>query len=139
LVATAAPNRSNTLGVQSLAVTDRDDTDADPEEEPAGEPPTITCSRCDREWTLDYELDELQVGNRAFERFALDHKRHTGHYPDDVTPWLVTCRQCPEREQFLAERPARRHAQTHARHTRHAVELDAPEREESERIEPTDD
>jgi len=110
-------------------VTDHDDRGPE-------DPPTITCSRCDREWRLDYELDDLQAGNRAFERFAMDHHRHTGHYPDGVTPWRIACRQCPEREQFLAERPARRHAQTHARHTRHTVELEAPEREEAERIEP---
>ncbi len=85
--------------------------------------PTVTCSRCDREWNLAYELDELQVGNRAVEKFALDHRRHTGHFPDDVTPWTVDCRQCPDGERFLGERPARRWAETHARHTGHALSV----------------
>jgi hypothetical protein len=85
--------------------------------------PTVSCTRCDREWRLEFELEELQAGNRALEQFALDHHRHTGHYPDNVTPWLATCRQCPAAEAFLAERPARRWAQTHARHTRHTVAL----------------
>lgn len=93
--------------------------------------PTVACSRCDRQWELSYELDDLHAGNRAFEQFALDHERHTGHYPDDVTPWLVTCRQCPDGEQFLAERPARRWASTHARHTRHDVQLHDPDGNES--------
>jgi hypothetical protein len=79
--------------------------------------PTLTCSRCDCRWNLAYELDELQVGNRAVEQFALDHHRHTGHYPDDITPWVADCRQCPETEPFLTERPANRFARTHARHT----------------------
>jgi hypothetical protein len=85
--------------------------------------PTVSCSRCDAEWNLEYELDELQVGNRALERFALDHKRHTGHFPDDVSPWIAACRRCPDGEEFLSERPARRWAETHARHTRHEVTL----------------
>jgi len=85
--------------------------------------PTVTCTRCDETWRLDYELDDLQVGNRAVEQFALDHHRHTGHFPDGVTPWLAECRHCPGAEQFLAERPARRWAETHARHTRHDVSL----------------
>jgi len=88
--------------------------------------PTISCSRCDRTWDLGFELDELQVGNRALERFALDHRRHTGHYPDEVTPWIADCRTCPDEERFLSEQPARRWAQTHVRHTRHAVELESP-------------
>ncbi len=91
--------------------------------EPIDDTPTITCSRCDREWDLTYELDELKVGNRAVEQFALDHQRHTGHFPDEVTPWVATCRQCPDGEQFMVERPARRWARTHARHTSHAVDL----------------
>lgn len=95
--------------------------------------PTVSCSRCDAEWKLAYELEELQAGNRAVEQFALDHERHTGHYPDDVTPWLVTCTRCPARDRFLAERPARRWARTHARHTRHEVCLHSPE-EDSETI-----
>ena len=49
--------------------------------------PVVSCSRCDAEWTLEYELEELCAGNQAVEQFALDHARHTGHYPDDVTPW----------------------------------------------------
>ena len=93
--------------------------------------PTVSCSRCDREWDLAYELDELRAGNRALEQFALDHERHTGHYPDDVTPWTATCQHCPDGEQFLAERPARRWAVTHARHTRHAVRIRDPEENET--------
>jgi len=99
-------------------------TDEEADERP--EAPTLTCSRCDRSWELGYELEELQVGNRAAEQFALDHHRHTGHYPDSVTPWSADCRQCHETEQFLAERPAERFARTHARHTRHAVDLESP-------------
>jgi hypothetical protein len=93
---------------------------------PAGvdDTPTVRCSTCGREWQLAYELDELHAGNDALEQFALDHERHTGHYPDDVTPWVVTCRHCPAEEAFLSERPARRWAQTHARHTRHDVALE---------------
>jgi hypothetical protein len=85
--------------------------------------PTVSCSRCDSEWDLEYELDTLRVGNRAVERFALDHKRHAGHFPDDVQPWTVTCEQCPDGDEFLTERPARRWAETHARHTGHEVSL----------------
>lgn len=100
-------------------------------DDPVDGVPTVTCSRCDRRFELDYELDTLQVGNRAVEQFALDHHRHTGHYPDDVTPWIADCRQCPETEQFLTERPAERFASTHARHTDHAVELQPPDGETS--------
>jgi hypothetical protein len=100
-------------------------------DETPDDPPTLTCSRCDRTWDLAYELDELQVGNRAVEQFALDHHRHTGHYPDGVTPWVADCRQCPEAEQFLAERPAGRFARTHTRHTGHTVDLQPPEDEPS--------
>ncbi|WEL20449.1 hypothetical protein [Halorhabdus sp. BNX81] len=85
--------------------------------------PTITCERCGREWDLAYELEELAVGNQALEQFALDHQRHTGHFPDGVSTWQADCRQCPESVQRLDERGARRWAQTHARHTDHAVEL----------------
>ena len=92
-------------------------------ETPADNTPTVSCSRCDRTWELDYELDSLYAGNQAFEQFALDHERHTGHFPDDVTPWAADCRQCPDGERFLDERPARRWAETHARHTRHSVKL----------------
>jgi len=91
--------------------------------------PTVDCSRCGERWELSYELDELQVGNRALERFALDHRRHTGHFPDDVTPWLVDCRQCPDEDAFLSAEPARRWAETHARHTRHEVRVEPPEGE----------
>ncbi|MFW5973775.1 MAG: hypothetical protein ACOCPZ_00135 [Natrialbaceae archaeon] len=104
-----------------------DDTRDEPDGGPVERIPTVSCSRCDREWELSYELDELHAGNSALEQFAMDHNRHTGHYPDDVTPWHVECRQCPAREQFLGERPARRFARTHARHTRHPVELRPPE------------
>mgnify|MGYP006875056414 FL=1 len=88
--------------------------------------PTVTCTLCGRTWDLDYELAELHAGNRAVEQFALDHERHTGHFPDDVTPWLVDCRQCPDGEQFLEERPARRWAKAHVRHTNHTVALQPP-------------
>lgn len=98
--------------------------------------PSVICSRCGRSWELTYELDELQVGNRALERFALDHRRHTGHYPDDVTPWSANCRICPDEELFLAEQPARRWAETHTRHTRHTVELQPPLEESVELVEP---
>ena len=85
--------------------------------------PNVTCSQCDDEWNLGYELDTLRVGNRALERFALDHKRHAGHFPDDVRPWIVECLQCQDGDEFLAERPARRWAETHARHMSHEVSL----------------
>jgi len=88
--------------------------------------PAVSCSRCGREWDLDFEFEELSAGNRAVEQFALDHERHTGHFPDDVTPWLVECQQCPDGDQYLAERPARRWATVHARHTTHTVELQPP-------------
>jgi hypothetical protein len=113
-----------------------DDPDDGPDGDgPAGPPaepettPTVSCSRCGESWELSYELDELQVGNRALERFALDHRRHTGHFPDDVTPWLVDCRQCPDEDAFLSAAPARRWAETHARHTRHEVRVEPPEGE----------
>lgn len=95
----------------------------DAADRPPGEDPTIACHRCGREWTLTYELETLQVGNQAVEQFALDHKRHTGHFPDDVSTWQACCQHCPERVDRLSERPARRWARTHARHTDHAVEL----------------
>ena len=105
--------------------------DSDEQPEHRSTTPTVRCSRCDETWDLTYELDELHAGNRALEQFALDHERHTGHYPDDVTPWIVRCRRCPDGEQFLSERPARRWARSHARHTRHSVEIDQPENEDS--------
>ena len=85
--------------------------------------PVIACTQCGREWSLDHELETLKAGNQAVEQFALDHQRHTGHFPDAVTPWLADCRRCPDGEAFLAERPARRWAVAHARHTTHPVEL----------------
>lgn len=104
---------------------------------PPDDAPTVSCSRCGRSWDLSYELDDLQVGNRALEQFALDHHRHTGHYPDDVTPWVVGCRRCPDGERFLSERPARRWAETHARHTRHAVEIRPPSEDTVELVDPS--
>ncbi len=104
---------------------ERDDTFESLPEDPI-DLPTVNCSRCDRSWELDYELDELKIGNRALERFALDHRRHTGHFPDDVTPWVADCRNCHDEELFLSEQPARRWAETHARHTRHDVSIQAP-------------
>jgi len=102
-----------------------DDIDADAfRPEVIDDLPVVTCTRCDAEWDLEFELEELYAGNQAVEQFALDHMRHTGHYPDDVTPWIATCRQCPAGEAFLGERPARRWARTHARHTRHEVEVE---------------
>ena len=101
-----------------------DHTDATHDHSPGDDvdrTPAVSCARCGREWDLAFELDELAAGNQAVEQFALDHKRHTGHYPDDVTPWVASCRRCPAGEAFLAERPARRWARTHARHTRHEV------------------
>ncbi|MFQ3474991.1 hypothetical protein HKK80_01850 [Halonotius sp. F2-221B] len=95
----------------------------DEKADPADNTPTVTCSQCDRTWALDYELDSLYAGNQAFEQFALDHKRHTGHFPDDVTPWIADCDRCPAAEQYLDEGPARRWAETHARHTTHPVSL----------------
>lgn len=82
---------------------------------------TVSCARCDREWDLSAELDA--VGNQAFERFALDHRQHTGHFPDDVATWRAVCRNCPEDAERLEKRAAHRWAETHARHTRHAVEV----------------
>ena len=85
--------------------------------------PTVSCSRCNREWDLHYELDELYAGNRAVEQFALDHRRHTGHFPDAVETWRVVCRHCPEEAERLARDAARRWAETHAKHTRHDLEI----------------
>lgn len=98
--------------------------------------PRVGCSRCDAEWDLGYELDELRVGNQALERFALDHRRHTGHFPDDVTPWVAACRQCPDGEEFLSRRPARRWAETHARHARHRVRVEHADEDEPLVVEP---
>ncbi|WP_101297958.1 hypothetical protein [Halegenticoccus soli] len=103
-----------------------DETDSDPFPPPNGEiddTPIVSCTTCGREWDVSYELDELGVGNQALEQFALDHKRHTGHYPDDVTTWRADCLRCPEEVERLSGDAARRWARTHARHTRHAVEI----------------
>lgn len=97
--------------------------------------PTVTCERCGREWDLSYELDELMAGNRAAEQFALDHERHTGHYPDGVSTWRATCRRCPDGVERLSETAARRWARTHARHTRHDVTLHHAGSEETTLIE----
>ncbi len=103
---------------------------------PADVDPTVSCSTCGREWKLSYELDELHAGNRALEQFALDHYRHTGHYPDTATPWVVSCQQCPVEEQYLEQRPARRFGETHARHTQHTVVLEEPDGDHRDKIEP---
>jgi hypothetical protein len=100
-----------------------DQTGPDRDPDAVDDLPTVSCSRCGREWNLAYELEDLRAGNQAVEQFALDHERHTGHFPDAVSPWLVDCRQCPDREAYLSEQPARRWAETHARHTRHGVSL----------------
>lgn len=114
---------------------DRALADRDPPADGVDDVPTVTCTRCDQTWDLAYELDELRAGNRALEQFALDHHRHTGHYPDALTPWIATCRRCPAGEPFLDERPARRWAETHARHTRHEVALEHANTDEgAERI-----
>ncbi|WP_375097340.1 hypothetical protein [Natronoarchaeum philippinense] len=101
--------------------------------------PTIACTRCGREWDLGYELDDLGIGNQAIEQFALDHKRHTGHYPDGVAPWLADCRHCPEGVERLSEEAARRWAQTHARHTRHAVDIGRANDDESSIVDAPDE
>lgn len=121
------PDGNQSDGDQPDQIT-RDDDEID-------DVPRVTCSTCDRTWELTYELDELQVGNRALEQFALDHARHTGHYPDDVTPFVADCRHCPEREQFLSKRPAERFAEAHTRHTRHEVRVTGPD-ETDETFEP---
>jgi len=115
-------------------VTDPFDEDEFDPLDPDGEiddTPTIACTRCGREWDLGYELDDLGIGNQAIEQFALDHKRHTGHYPDGVAPWLADCRNCPEGVERLSNDAARRWAQTHARHTRHEVDVGRANEEES--------
>jgi hypothetical protein len=101
--------------------------------------PTVSCTRCGREWDLDYELDELVAGNQAVEQFALDHKRHTGHFPDDVATWLARCRRCPEGVERLSRDAARRWAEQHARHTRHTVVVShGSDDSESVTVEPGD-
>jgi hypothetical protein len=101
-----------------------DDIQHPPPTAPVDDTPIVSCSRCETEWDLAYELDELKLGNQSVEQFALDHHRHTGHFPDDVTPWVASCRRCPDGEQFLSETAARRWARTHARHARHEVALE---------------
>ena len=98
--------------------------------------PTIACARCGQEWTLSYELDDLGLGNQAVEQFALDHMRHTGHFPDDVSTWRATCRRCPEGVDRLSERAALRWARTHARHTRHPVQVAHATADERTLVEP---
>jgi len=112
------------------------ESDYSTEGEPPTDPPTISCSQCNRTWTLEYELEELHAGNSALEQFAMDHQRHTGHFPDDVMPFIADCTQCPTTEQYLSHRPAERFAETHARHTGHTVTLDGTE--ESDTISGTD-
>ncbi|MFB6117503.1 hypothetical protein [Halosegnis sp.] len=101
----------------------------DSETDPANVP-TVTCSRCEDSWTLEHELDDLGLGNEALAAFAIDHHEHTGHFPDDVRPWLAVCRNCREAVERLEESAARRWAHTHARHTSHAVAVDHDSREE---------
>ena len=120
-------------------MTDQFDSEATPADEAVDDVPTVTCSRCGRSWDLSYELDELRVGNQAVEKFALDHRQHTGHFPDGVTAWLADCRLCPDGEAFLAERPTRRWAETHARHTRHTVAIRHGDAEEPSLVEPDAD
>lgn len=91
--------------------------------------PRVRCSQCNSEWDLTYELDSLHAGNQALEQFALDHQRHTGHFPDAISPWIADCLRCPDEERYLTEAPARRWAETHARHTTHRVELRHAEHE----------
>ncbi|WP_135666197.1 hypothetical protein [Halorhabdus rudnickae] len=115
------------------------DSDEEPHRSPDSENvedlPTVSCERCGREWDLAYELEEVAVGNQAFEQFALDHQRHTGHFPDGISTWQADCRQCPEAVQRLDERAARRWAEIHARHTAHAVALEHADHEEPTLIE----
>lgn len=85
--------------------------------------PTISCQRCDREWDLSTEFEKLGVGNHAVEQFALDHQRHTGHFPDGIATWRAICRNCPEEAERLSNDGVTRWAETHVRHTRHAVEI----------------
>jgi hypothetical protein len=104
-------------------VSERNDADSRGDPDDVDDMPTISCARCGQEWDLSYELDELRVGNQAVEQFALDHWRHTGHYPDDVSTWRADCLRCPEDAERLSEDAARRWGRTHARHTRHSVEI----------------
>lgn len=101
--------------------------------------PTVNCTRCDCKWDLTQEFEELGVGNHAIEQFALDHKRHTGHFPDDITTWHATCRHCPEEVERLAQDATARWAETHARHTRHSIEIRHARSDETTIVEPTSD
>ena len=94
--------------------------------------PTVSCSRCGREWDLGREL--ARVGNQGVEQFALDHHRHTGHFPDGVATWRAECRRCTEGVERLAEDAARRWAETHVRHTSHAVDLHHADGEGTTRV-----
>lgn len=98
--------------------------------------PTVSCERCGREWDLAYELDDMQVGNQAVQQFALDHRRHTGHFPDGVATWRAECRNCPEGAERLSEDAVHRWAETHARHTTHAVDVHHADGEETTRVAP---
>jgi len=109
---------------------------ARPPVEDVDDTPTLACTRCDREWDLSYELDELGIGNQAVQQFALDHKRHTGHFPDEVGTWHAECRRCPDGSEHLAEHAARRWARTHARHTHHAVAVEHARTDERSVVEP---
>ncbi|MFB6188540.1 MAG: hypothetical protein ABEI57_01530 [Halapricum sp.] len=51
-------------------------------------------------------------------------QRHTGHFPDGISTWQVTCQQCPEQIQRLEDIAARRWTKTRARHTRHTVAIE---------------
>jgi hypothetical protein len=99
--------------------------------------PTVSCERCGREWDLGYELEDMAVGNQAVEQFALDHQRHTGHFPDGLSTWQADCRHCPESVQRLEERAARRFAETHARHTGHTVAIEHADWEAPTLVEPS--
>jgi hypothetical protein len=86
-------------------------------DEPESGVPTVACTRCGRDWNLDFEVEDLHAGNRAVVQFALDHEQHTGHFPDG--------------EQYLEERPARRWAKVYTRHTDHTVAVHSPTDKES--------
>jgi hypothetical protein len=117
-----------------LAATVPDVPDQPPGPDDVDDTPTVTCERCDRAWGLDYELEDMQVGNQAVEQFALDHRRHTGHFPDGLATWRADCRRCTEAAERLSEHGARRWAETHARHTDHAVDLHHADGETTTRV-----
>lgn len=95
--------------------------------DPATDDLVVSCERCGREWDLERDLERLAVGNQVVEQFALDHKQHTGHFPDGVATWRADCRHCPDGAERLDEDGARRWAETHARHTRHSVDIEGAE------------